>query len=56
MDDLQAKLSQLSSTEESLQSKLLSREKKIAHLEEKLSELQDSRSRRMEVVGHVTLT
>ncbi len=53
MDELRAGLSRLGSAEESLQSKLSGRDRKVAHLEDRLAELQESRSKRMDVVGHV---
>ena len=44
-------LAKVSTTEESLLSKVANRDRKIGHLEEKLAELADGRGRRSETVS-----
>ena len=50
VDALKADLAKVGLTEDALQSKLVSKERKIGHLEEKVADLQDSRTRKIEAV------
>ena len=51
LESLRAEVSRLGGAEEALQSKLSSRDRKISHLEEKVTDLQESRIRRMDTVS-----
>ena len=50
-EELRAEVARLISAEEALQARLSGRDRKIVHLEEKLTDMADTRQRRMEAVS-----
>lgn len=51
LQGLRDEVTRLKSAEEALQSRLVSRDRKITHLEDKLTDFTETRHRKMEAVG-----